>query len=106
MDKGEFVGREALEAHRGAAAPPAGRVEMTGAAFPRRLLPFLHEAARSARSRAGDQVPLLGKAIALGYVAPCRERAGNGLAVEIRGRAVAAQVVRLPSTARARSGRA
>jgi len=97
MDKGEFVGREALDAHRrrGPRRLLVG-VEMTEAGIPRAGYPILQDGRPIGAITSGTKSPLLGKAIALGYVDPAASAPGTGLAVEIRGRAVAAQVVRLP----------
>jgi aminomethyltransferase len=97
MDKGEFVGRDALAAHRqrGPRRCLVG-VELTEPGVPRADYAILHDGRRVGAATSGTRSPTLGKGIALGYVEPAASGPDTALAVEIRGRAVAAKVVRLP----------
>jgi aminomethyltransferase len=97
MDKGEFVGRAALEAAK-AAGPRRCLVGLETAAngIPRADYPILHAGRRVGAVTSGTKSPTLGKGIALGYVEPAVSAVGTSLAVEVRGRAVAAEVVRVP----------
>ncbi len=69
---------------------------MTEAGIPRAGYPILQGGRPVGAVTSGTKSPLLGKAIALGYVDPAASAMETTLAVEVRGRAVAAQVVRLP----------
>lgn len=96
-DKGEFVGREALRAARtrGPRRCLVG-IELVEAGVPRAEYRVLREGHAVGVLTSGTKSPTLGKGIALGYVEPAASAVGSALAVEIRGRAVAAQVVPLP----------
>lgn len=98
LDKGEFVGREALRQAR-AAGPRRCLVglETAPSGIPRADYPILDAAGtRVGTVTSGTKSPTLGKGIALGYVEPSASALGTALAVEVRGRAVAAEVVRVP----------
>ena len=97
MDKGDFVGRDALEAHRrrGPRRCLVG-IELRDPGVPRAGYPLLRDGRRLGEVTSGTKSPTLGKGIALGYVEPAASAPGTAVAVEIRGRALAAQVVRLP----------
>lgn len=97
MDKGDFVGRAALEAHRqrGLQRCLVG-VELVELGVPRAGYRLLRDGRPVGEVTSGTKSPTLGKGIALGYVERAASGVGTALAVEIRGRAVAAQVVRVP----------
>ena len=97
MDKGDFVGRAALEEHRrrGPRRCLVG-VELVEAGVPRAGYRVLREHRAVGELTSGTKSPTLGKGIALGYVEPAASGPGTALAVEIRGRAAAARVVPLP----------
>jgi aminomethyltransferase len=97
MDKGDFVGRAALaeRQRRGPRRCLVG-VELIEAGVPRAGYRLLREGQPVGEVTSGTKSPTLGKGIALGYVEPTASGVGTALAVEIRGRAVAARVVRLP----------
>ena len=96
-DKSDFVGRAALLADR-ARGPRRCLVgvELTGPGVPRAEYRVLRDGQPVGVLTSGTKSPTLGKGIALGYVEPAASAVGTTLAVEIRGRAVAAQVVSLP----------
>lgn len=97
LDKGPFVGREALQAAR--ARGPRRQlvgIELTGPGVPRAEYPVLRDGTAIGVLTSGTKSPSLGKGIALGYVEPAASRVDQELAVEIRGRAVPARVVALP----------
>ena len=97
LDKGDFVGRAAL---REAKAHGLRRclvgIETTAAGIPRADYALLRDGARVGHVTSGTKSPTLGKGIGLGYVDPAVSGIGTPLAVEIRGRAVDATVVRVP----------
>ncbi len=102
LDKGEFVGREALDTQR---RQPVGRcligIELLEPGVPRAGYRLLQNGQPVGDITSGTKSPTLGKGIALGYVERAASALGTALAVEIRGRAVAAQVVRVPFYRRA-----
>ncbi len=71
-------------------------VEVPRGGIPRQNYPLLRGGRRVGEVTSGTRSPSLGKGIALGYVEPESGRLGTELAVEIRGRAIDARVVRLP----------
>jgi len=97
MEKGDFLGRAALAVHRerGPRRSLVG-VVLGEAGVPRAGYRLLCDGKPVGAVTSGTMSPTLGKGIALGYVEPTASGVGTTLAVEIRGRAVAAQVVRLP----------
>ena len=97
MEKGDFVGRAALARHRerGPRRCLVG-VELTEPGVPRAGYRLLQGDRPVGEVTSGTKSPTLGKGIALGYVDPTASDLATALAVEIRGKAVAAQVVRLP----------
>jgi aminomethyltransferase len=97
MDKGDFVGRAALEAHRqrGPRRCLVG-IELTEPGVPRAGYRLLQQGRPLGEVTSGTKSPTLGKGIALGYVEPSASGPNAAMAVEIRSREVAARVVRLP----------
>ena len=97
MEKGDFVGRAALEAaqQRGSLRCLVG-IEVVEAGIPRAGYRLLRGNEPCGEVTSGTKSPTLGKGIALGYVERAASDVGTALAVEIRGRAVAAHVVRVP----------
>lgn len=97
LDKGEFIGRAALQAQR-AAGPPRRLVgiETIEAGIPRQGYPIERDGEVVGEMTSGTKSPTLGKAIGLGYVTPNCGEVRTRLGVKIRGRTVAAQVVALP----------
>jgi aminomethyltransferase len=96
MEKGDFVGRDALVAQRerGPRRCLIG-IELTDAGVPRAHYPVLDGGRTVGEVTSGTKSPTLGKGIALGYVEPAAQGSA-ALAVEIRGRAAAARKVQLP----------
>jgi aminomethyltransferase len=99
LDKpGDFVGREALA---GRAADPAPRralagLEMRSRRVPRHGFTVLHEDRPVGTVTSGAPSPTLGKPIAMAYVDPEVAAAGGEVAVDIRGKAEPADLVKLP----------
>lgn len=97
LDKGDFIGREALQRQKeaGITRQLVG-VALTGAGIPRQGYRLVKDAVEVGKITSGTKSPTLGKAIGLGYVATAFRDAGTTLDVEIRGKNVAAEVVPLP----------
>ncbi len=98
LDKGDFIGRDALLRAEGAGAvAQAGRLRAHRARHRRATATrWSRTAARSAWSPAAPRAPTLGTSIGLAYVPPALAAEGSTFAVEIRGRPVAAKVVKTP----------
>ena len=97
LGKGDFIAAAALRRQKDAGP----RRKLVGIAvpkggIPRQGYPLVQEGERVGVVTSGTHSPTLGKGIALGYVEPQFSRVGTDLAVKIRGRAVAGQVVPLP----------
>jgi aminomethyltransferase len=98
LDKGEFIGREALVRQKEEGIPS----RLWGLRMRDRFIPRPHYAVRAGEDVAGETTsgtfsPTLEVGIALAYLAP-RERyaAGDQLEVDVRGRTGRAEVVRPP----------
>jgi aminomethyltransferase len=95
--KGDFLGREAIEAVR--ARGPARRLvgfAMDGRAIARHGYPIADGGSAVGVVTSGSFGPSVERAIGLGYVAPRLAAVGSTLDVEIRGQAHPARVVRTP----------
>jgi aminomethyltransferase len=95
--KGDFIGREAIERVR--AGGPARRLvglEMADRSVARHGYRVLKDGVPTGVVTSGSYGPSVDKSIALAYVATGDAAVGTELAVEIRGQARAARVVRTP----------
>ena len=92
-----FIGRAVLERQ---SAEGAGRrlvgLELQGRAIARHGYPVLHNGAVVGEVTSGTWSPSLGKAIALASVPVAAAKLGTELAVEVRGKAEPATVVKRP----------
>ncbi|MFQ5536191.1 MAG: glycine cleavage system aminomethyltransferase GcvT [Gemmatimonadota bacterium] len=97
LDKGPFVGRDALarQKQEGVKRRLVG-LKLQGRGFPRQGYPILRAGKPAGVVTSGIVSPSLGEGIAMGYVPADAARPGTELAVEIRGRAVPARVHRPP----------
>jgi aminomethyltransferase len=97
MDKGDFIGRAALEKQKaeGVARKLVG-FELTGAGIPRHGYPVLHEGQRVGEVTSGTMGPTVKKPIGIAYVPTALSKEGSTFQVEIRGRPVDARVVKTP----------
>jgi aminomethyltransferase len=97
MDKGDFLGRAALEKLR---SGPARRqrigLELDGKRIAREGASVLCEAREIGRVSSGTFAPTLQKSIAMAYVDPAQAAPGTVCEVDIRGKAEPARVVPLP----------
>jgi aminomethyltransferase len=97
LDKGEFVGRGALVRQReaGLTRKLVG-FALTQPGIARHGYPVLQEGRAVGAVTSGTRSPTLGTSIGLAYVPPALAAEGSTFAVEIRGRPVAATVVKTP----------
>ncbi len=98
LDKGDFVGRAALQAKK--AAGPARKMvgfEVTGRGIARHGYPLKSEAGEVVGvCTSGSPSPSTGKNIGLGYVPAALSAPGSPLVVDCRGRDASAVVVKTP----------
>jgi aminomethyltransferase len=97
LDKGDFVGREALLAQKEAGVPRRlVGLRLTTRGFPRPGYRILADGEPVGQVTSGTLSPTLGEGIALGFVQSAYAAQGTELAIEIRGKGVAAVVQRPP----------
>lgn len=97
LQKGDFVGKAALEAVKAAGlSRKLVGFEMTGRGIARHGYPVLKDGERVGLVTSGTQAPSLDKAVGLAYVPAALAEPGTSIDVEIRGKPVAAQVVPKP----------
>jgi aminomethyltransferase len=97
MDKGDFIGRAALERRRNEAGLPIRvGLELQGKRLAREGADIRHQGAVVGRVCSGTFAPTLHKAIAMAYVARTAAAVGTALEIDIRGKVEAARVVPLP----------
>ncbi len=103
LDKGEFIGREALVAQRAAGIPrKLVGFEVLGRGIARQGHPVLAGGERVGAVTSGTFSPTFEKALGMAYVPTRLEAPGSRLAVEVRGRELPAAVVPLPFYRRAK----
>jgi aminomethyltransferase len=95
LDKGDFVGRVALQ------ALPAGRpvrvgLELEGKRAAREGCPLQHDGRPVGAVTSGSYAPWLEKSVAMGYAEPASAAVGARLVVDVRGTLIPAAVVALP----------
>jgi len=97
LDKGDFVGREALARQReeGVSSRLVG-LRLTERGIPRPGYAILVDGEPAGAVTSGTMSPSLGEGIALGYVPTSHAKAGSEIAVDVRGRAIPAVVQRPP----------
>jgi aminomethyltransferase len=97
LDKGDFVGREALRKQKeaGLSRKLVG-FTLTEPGIPRHGHAVLQDGKPVGTVTSGTKSPSLGSSIGLAYVPPGMAAEGSTFAVDIRGRAVAAKVVKTP----------
>ncbi|MDP8921964.1 MAG: glycine cleavage system aminomethyltransferase GcvT [Chloroflexota bacterium] len=97
LDKGEFVGRDALRAlaERGPDQALVG-FELTAGGVPRQGYPVVDGGREVGVVTSGNVSPTLGKPIGMAYVPPAAKEPGTEIAVQIRGKVIPARVVALP----------
>jgi aminomethyltransferase len=97
LDKGDFVGRDALvrQKEQGLSRKLVGFV-LTEAGIARHGYPVLQDGRRVGEVTSGTKSPTLKLPIGLAYVPPALAGEGSTFHVEIRGRPAAAKVVKTP----------
>jgi aminomethyltransferase len=97
FDKGEFLGRAAMLRQKEGGLPRklVGFV-LTDPGIARHGHEVLHDGARVGTVTSGTRSPTLKTSIGLAYVPPALAAEGSAFAVDIRGRAAAARVVKTP----------
>lgn len=97
LNKGDFVGKAALERQKAGGIPrKLVGFTMADRAFPRHGYPVFCGGAASGEVRSGTMSPTLGIAIGTAYVPFAMAKEGTPLEVEIRGRRVPAVVAKMP----------
>ncbi|MGH7855715.1 MAG: glycine cleavage system aminomethyltransferase GcvT [Candidatus Binatia bacterium] len=97
LDKGEFIGRQALlRQQRDGVSRRLVGLEMRDGAIARHGYPILRDGKPTGTVTSGTKSPALGRGIALGYVETAASAVGTLLEIEIRGRLHPAAVVKLP----------
>src|SRR5262245_41827120 len=101
LDKGDFVGREAiLKRQEDATRPVRVGLELEGKRAAREGAAVFHDGLPVGRVTSGTLTPTLGRAVAMAYVRPDLANVGTALAVEVGKGQSAGCVVKLPFYAR------
>jgi aminomethyltransferase len=103
LEKGDFVGRDALlrQKEAGLTRKLVG-FTLTDPGIARHGHPVIQDGNRVGAVTSGTRSPTLGISIGLAYVPPALAAEGSTFAIDVRGRAVAAKVVKTPFYARKR----
>lgn len=97
LDKAEFIGKDALVKQKAAGVTrKLIGFELTEAGVPRAHYPILKDGQKVGEVTSGTMGPTVKKAIGIGYVPTALAAEGSTFHVEIRGRPVAAKVVKTP----------
>jgi aminomethyltransferase len=97
LDKGDFIGRDALLKRQvDKTRPVRVGLELEGKRIAREGAEVTADGKAVGRVTSGTFSPTLQKALAMAYVAPSHSAPGTALAVDVRGKAEAAKVVPLP----------
>ncbi len=103
LDKGEFLGRDALVAQKAAGVPrKLVGFEVQGRGIARQGHPVVSEGGTVGIVTSGTWSPTFEKALGLAYVPPEMAAPGTPLAIEVRGKALPAVVVEIPFYKRSR----
>jgi aminomethyltransferase len=103
MEKGDFIGREALAKRRQEGnLPQRVGLELEGKRIAREGAAVLRQGRAVGRITSGTFAPTLGKAVAMAYVESSVTVPGTEVEVDVRGKPAAARVVPLPFYRRAK----
>ncbi|HET8724505.1 MAG TPA: glycine cleavage system aminomethyltransferase GcvT [Anaeromyxobacteraceae bacterium] len=97
LDKGDFIGREAMLRQKAAGLPRklVGFV-LTDPGIARHGFDVLHDGKKVGVVASGTKSPTLKTSIGLAYVPPALAAEGSAISIDIRGRPASAQVVKTP----------
>jgi aminomethyltransferase len=102
LENHDFIGKPALEKQKAAGVPrKLVGFEMVGSGIPRGHYPILKDGQKVGEVTSGTMGPSTKKAVGIGYVPTALSAEGSTFDVEIRGRPVAAKVVKTPFWKRA-----
>ncbi len=97
LDKADFIGKSALEKQKAAGVPrKLVGFEMTEPGIPRAHYAILKDGQKVGEVTSGTMGPSIKKAVGIGYVPTALAAEGSTFHVEMRGRPVAARVVKTP----------
>jgi len=96
LDKGDFVGRDALLKFRDDPGSTRIGLELEGKRIARQGTPVLLDDAEVGRVTSGTFSPTLGKSLAMALVQPAVSAPGTALVLDVRGKTEPAKVVPLP----------
>ncbi len=97
LDKGDFIGREAMAKMKAAGVPrKLIGFEMEGKNIARHGYPIIKDGAQIGHVTSGTFSPSLEKSLGLGYVASQHSAVGTELTIDIRGRVAGARIVKTP----------
>jgi aminomethyltransferase len=105
LDKGEFIGREALRALKDAPGRTRVGLALAGKRIARQDQAVLRGGEQVGFVTSGTFAPTLERSLAMAYVDPSCAAPGTRLTVDIRGHSEAAEVVPLPFYRRARNSK-
>lgn len=104
LDKGEFVGRDALTAFKGRPGQVRVGLKLEGKRIARTGCEVFHDDAPAGLVTSGTFAPTLGQSLAMALVDPASSQVETELSVDVRGRREPARVVALPFYRRDKSG--
>jgi len=96
LDKGEFVGREALRMFKQEPGKVRVGLRLEGKRIARQGCPVVRDGEALGLVTSGTFAPTLGESLAMALVDPAVKGLGTFLTVDVRGHHVPAQVVKLP----------
>jgi glycine cleavage system T protein (aminomethyltransferase) len=103
LEKGEFVGREALRKFKANPGQVRVGLSLEGKRIPRQGYPVKQDGQMVGAITSGTFSPTLGKTLAMASVLPIASKVNTPLTVDVRGQDEPARVVRLPFYRRATS---
>lgn len=97
LDKGDFIGRDAIRKRKAEENLPVRvGMELAGKRIPREGFAVIGGGNKVGYVTSGTFAPTLQKAIAMAYVAPAHAVSGTKLEIDVRGKGEPATVVKLP----------
>jgi aminomethyltransferase len=96
LGKGEFVGREALQAFKERPGPRRVGLRLEGKRIARQGHEVLRDGQTVGTVTSGTFAPSLGQSVAMAFVDPAASGVGTRLTVDVRGHLEPAEVVKLP----------